>query len=213
MKGTCVLLAMHWPAFREGLGALLRACDGLEVVGVAATADEAMSLARGAPLDVLLIDQHMPGALRAASGIREIHPEVAVIVLVDRLDPDQAARLAAAGATGFPLSEVGWDGFPGALRRLSGRRTSSQRAGDGQAGGPSPRICTPHRPKASDALTAREVDILQHLAEGRTAKQIASALAVTEGTVKTHVRHILQKLGARNRTQAIADALRHGVIR
>jgi NarL family two-component system response regulator LiaR len=215
MKQVRVLLADDLTLIRQGIRALLSVVEDVEIVGEVASADDAVRLARETTPDVILMDQDMPGdTLEATRAIKEATPEVEIIVMTDRLDDVKALHAIEAGATGYILKDIPVANLAAALRAVCNGRAFFH-----------PEITrklmerlahlTKERSRfrlESEGLTARELDVLIELAKGSTDREIAAKFVVAEGTVKTHVRHILRKLGVRNRTQAVAYVLRRGLI-
>jgi two-component system, NarL family, response regulator LiaR len=194
---------------REGLRAFLRLQEGIDVVGEAAGAEEAIRIAAAASPDVVLLDLVMPdgdgiGAIRR---LREVAPGARVLVLTSFADDAQIFAAMAAGAAGYLLKDVD----PGAL--AEGIR-------DVHAGRPALHPSVAARlmrrggspPPAHGDITAREHDVLRLVVEGLPNKQIAQRLGIGEKTVKTHVSRVLAKLGVEDRTQAAVLAIREGLV-
>ena len=213
MKDIHLLLAGHWPLIRQGVRSLLTGFDGLRVVGEAATVEEMVRLAEVLRPEAVLLDMGMPGGLQGTWTIRQRMPEVEIVVMADSLHPATVRLAIAAGATACVLKDVPVSNLVAALQSLCAGRAPTQPQTllallDGLAH-PAPR----HQPwTAGDGLTSRELEILRELANGITDQEIAARLGLAAGTVKTHIHHILHKLGARNRTQAVAWVLREGLI-
>jgi len=214
MKDIHLLLAGHWPLIRQGVRSLLTGFDGLRVVGEAATVEEMVRLAEVLRPEAVLLDMGMPGGLQGTWTIRQRIPEVEIVVMADSLHPATVRLAIAAGATACVLKDVPVSNLVAALQSLcaAGRAPTQPQTLlallDGFAHA-APR----HQPwTAGDGLTSRELEILRELANGITDQEIAARLGLAAGTVKTHIRHILHKLGARNRTQAVAWVLREGLI-
>ncbi|HEU4679280.1 MAG TPA: response regulator transcription factor, partial [Terrimicrobiaceae bacterium] len=167
--------------------------------------------------DVVLMDQDMPeiDGPEATRLIKEALPSVEIIVMTDRLDAVKALEAIEAGATGYVLKDIPAANLLAALRSVcNGRaffhpeitRKLMDRLG---------RLTRDERSRQMEAegLTSRELEILAELTKGSKDKQIATRFTVSEGTVKTHIGHILKKLGCQNRTQAVAYVLRKGLIK
>jgi DNA-binding NarL/FixJ family response regulator len=215
-KRIRVLLADHLKLVREGLHALLSHIADVEVVGEAETADNAVSLARRLQPDLVLMDQDMPGdSLLATRLIREGMPNIEIIIMTDRLSDGRASQAIEAGATGFVVKDIPIASLASAIRAVSNGRAFFHPQINRillERLGRSSRDQRDRRQRDLERLTPRELDILGELARGNTDREIAAKFVLAEGTVKTHIRHILKKLGARNRTQAVAHVLRKGII-
>ena len=216
MKPIRVLLADDLMLIRHGIRALLSNVEDVDIVGEVSTADDAVRLARELVPDVVLMDQDMPGdGLAATRSIKEQLPDIEIIVMTDRLDDVKALQAIDAGATGYILKDIPAANLTAALKAVCNGRAffhpEITRKLMERLVSLSPEQRTRMRLE-SEGLTPRELDILMELAKGSTDREIAAKFVVAEGTVKTHIRHILRKLGARNRTQAVAYVLRKGVI-
>jgi DNA-binding NarL/FixJ family response regulator len=204
-----VLLADDQPLVRAGFRMILRAEPDIDVVGEAGDGAEAVECARRLEPDLVLMDVRMPrlnGMDATRLLLRLPHPPRVLVVTTFDLDRYvyETLRL---GASGFLLKDAPEDQLVAAIRTvvtgvdLLGhdvtRRLIESFAGRGTAG---------HRPSALSALTPREIDVLRLLAGGRSNAEIATALFLSEATVKTHVAHLLAKLGLTSRTQAVVLA-------
>ncbi|MHB8489997.1 MAG: response regulator [Candidatus Dormibacteria bacterium] len=194
---------------REGLRAFLRLQDGIEVVGEAAGAEEAVRVATRSSPDVVLLDLVMPegdgiGAIRR---LLEVSPGVRVLVLTSFADDAQIFAAVAAGAAGYLLKDIDPEALADGIRDVHAGRpalhplvaTRLMRRGRSPS------------PGHSD-LTARERDVLRLVVEGLANKQIAQRLGIGEKTIKTHVSRVLAKLGVADRTQAAVLAIREGLV-
>jgi NarL family two-component system response regulator LiaR len=204
-----VLIADDHAVVRSGLAAFLRAYPDLELVGEAANGRQAIELARAQRPDVILMDLVMPGmdGVEAIGALKAEQPDARILALTSFGDDDLVKRALQAGALGYLLKNVSHAALAEAIRQAhAGRSTLAPEAAAALI-----RAATSPPPPGSD-LTAREREVLALMAAGRSNPEIAESLIVSEATVKTHVSHILSKLGAATRTEAVALALQHGLI-
>ncbi len=196
---------------RSGIRLLLQSSGEFTVVGEGETAADAVGLVRQLRPDVLLLDRGVSGAVSALRAITELAPACDLVVLTNRLTQHEAQEALDAGASAYVCKDVPGDVLLAVLRAM--RTPGSPRPLVASAQRPVVAV-RPRRPPTAQAggLTARELEILAELAAGSTDTEIAAKLHVHEGTVKTHIRNILRKLGVRNRTAAIAHALRERLI-
>ncbi len=202
---TRVLIVDDHPVFRDGLAGLLATVPGVEVAGTAGTAEEALAAITGTAPDVVLMDINLPGAsgVEATRRAARLAPATAVLV-VTMLDDDETVFAAlAAGARGYVLKGASGDEIAAAVRTVA--------AGGAVFGaGVASRLLArpPGRAALSrpDDLTMREREVLDLLAEGASNQQIARSLGISLKTVQNHVSHILDKLQAADRTQAVLRA-------
>jgi DNA-binding NarL/FixJ family response regulator len=213
-----ILIVDDHTVVREGLRAFLALQEGFEIVGEAADGEEAIAQAERLEPDVILMDLVMP-KLDGVSAMRELRRRSAgraprVIVLTSFLDDDRLLPALEAGAAGYLLK----NSQPAELARA----VRAAQAGDAIID-PTAAARLVHalserdRPRASadsglDELTGRERDVLTLIAQGRSNKRIALELGISEKTVKTHVGHVLAKLGVTDRTQAALLAVRQGLL-
>lgn len=216
MDGVRVVIADDLALVRQGIRALLTPLDGVEIVGEGANADDAVSLARSVKPDVVLIDQNITGdGLRATHTIKEDFPHIEVIIMTDRLDEAKALRAIEAGATGYILKDIPVTNLAAALKSVCNGRAFFHPQVTRKLFQRLSSLVQEQRTRTgleAEGLTPRELDVIVEMAKGSTDREIAAKFVVTEGTVKTHIHRILRKLGARNRTQAVAYVLRNGFI-
>ena len=205
-----VLLVDDHGVVREGLRAYLELESDIDVVGEARDGQEAVRRAQELEPDVVLMDLVMPNmdGVEATSRIKQDRPETHIIVLTSFLDDERVLPAIKAGATSYLLKDVAAADLVRAIR--------SARAGQAQLHPEVARrlmqqVTTPRKVDAAAQLTDREREVLKLLAEGRSNKEIARSLVVSERTVKGHVSNILGKLGLQDRTQAALYAVRHGL--
>jgi DNA-binding NarL/FixJ family response regulator len=206
-RPVSVLIADDHRLMREGTGALLEMDDRVEVVGLASGAHEAIRLAEARRPSVVLLDLEMPDVdgIEACAALRERLPETEVLILtVSENEPDLYSALRV-GAAGYLLKDMppaelieavleAGRGEPRVAPRMASRLLADLGSASTHPLG---------------ELSVREREVLDLLAEGLRNREIAERLVVSEATVKTHVRHVLEKLRLRNRAEAAAFAARH----
>jgi DNA-binding NarL/FixJ family response regulator len=194
---------------REGLRAFLRLQEGIEVIGEASGAVEAIRVAATSAPDVILLDLVMPrgdgiGAIRR---LLETAPGGRVLVLTSFADDAQIFAAMAAGAAGYLLKDVDPQALADGIRDVHAGRPAL----DPSVASRLMRADRTPRP-AHARLTPRERDVLRLVVEGLANKQIAQRLGIGEKTIKTHVSRVLGKLGVADRTQAAVLAVREGLV-
>jgi two-component system nitrate/nitrite response regulator NarL len=209
--------------FRRGLVALLGQDPGLQVVGEAGDAAQAMRLACALLPDVILLDNHLPGVtgVDAIRGLREVSPASRVLMLTVSEDAQDLAMALRNGAQGYLLKTIDGDLLAQAIHRaaagepvvspeLMGKLVAAfQSQGAAAVDGaldPALRGKAQAPAQSSTPLSPREEDVLREIARGSSNKEIARALDIAETTVKIHVQHILRKLGLSSRVQAAVYA-------
>jgi NarL family two-component system response regulator LiaR len=194
---------------RVGLRFFLTAYDDLELVGEASNSDEAVDLCRQTRPDVILMDMVMPG-LNGAQTIQRIcgeHPQTRVLVLTSFEQDDMVQQALQAGAIGYLLKNVSAHVLAEAIRAAhAGRSTLAE-----EIAGVVVALTRPSNDLGYN-LTPREREVLALLAAGLSNAQLAERLAISQATVKYHVRSILTKLGAASRTEAVSLAWQHDLI-
>jgi NarL family two-component system response regulator LiaR len=194
---------------REGLALLVSTYDDLEIVGLAADGEEAVARCAQLLPDVIIMDLSMPhmDGPTAIARIRADFPKVHCIALTSFLEEKMIQRALNAGAVGYLLKSVSAEQLSVAIRGAARGEPTL----DASAAQLVIQSITGPPPLGHD-LTPRERDVLALLVDGETNKQIAEALALTHGTVRVYVSNILAKLGASNRTEAVALALQHNLL-
>jgi DNA-binding NarL/FixJ family response regulator len=203
-----VLVADDHQLMREGTAALIGADERIEVVGLARDGREAIALAERRRPDVVLLDLNMPvvGGLEACARLREGDGPEVLMLTVSEEEPDLYAALRV-GAAGYLTKDVPPAELIEAVLavargepRIAPAMASRMLVDLGRP---------PAEPDPLEALSARERDVLGLIAEGLRNREIAERLVISETTVKTHVRHVLEKLRFRNRAEAAAFAAKH----
>ena len=192
------------PLMREGIVAVIQSAADIIVVGEAGNGQQAIEMFRLHRPDVTLMDLQMPimNGIDAIKTIRLEYPTSHFIVLTTYQGDVQALRALKAGATGYLLKNMIWKDLPESIRAVhSGRRRIPPEIAE---------ALVEH--VADDALTEREVEVLRRVATGTANKVIAFELSVSEATVKAHMKNILAKLGANDRTHAVTIAVKRGFL-
>jgi DNA-binding NarL/FixJ family response regulator len=189
---------------REGIAAVLEGQPDMALVGQASNGREAIEGFRQHRPDVTLMDLRMPdmSGIEAITAIRAEFPNARIIVLTTYAGDVQAAGALKAGASGYLLKNLVRKELLETIRAVhAGKRRVP------------PEIATEIAEHiADDALTEREIDVLRRVAAGKSNKVIAAELDISEGTVKTHMKSILPKLDASDRTHAVTIALKRGIL-
>lgn len=199
-----ILTVDDHPILREGIAAIIHGEKDMVVVGEASTGREAIEMFRNKRPDVTLMDLRMPdvNGIDAILSIRRDHPQARIIVLTTYEGDVLARRALKAGASGYILKETIRTELLEAIRAVHlGRRHIPQKIASELA-----------EHYAEDDLSEREVEVLKEVARGTSNKIIASHLSISEATVKAHVKNILLKLGASDRTHAVNIAMTRGFL-
>jgi DNA-binding NarL/FixJ family response regulator len=199
-----VLCVDDHPLLREGIAALIGNQTDMQLVAEASNGREALAQFRQHRPDVTLMDLQMPemSGIDAISAIRGEFPEARIIMLTTHAGDVQISRALKAGARAYLLK--------GSLRKELLETIRAVHAGQKRLSSEVAAEIAEH--VTDDALTPREVDVLRLVAGGNANKEIAAKLSLTEETVKSHVKKILAKLGANDRTHAVAIGLKRGII-
>ncbi len=202
-----VLIADDHPVVRQGLQVLLSVQDDIEVAGEAADGEQAVAMVAELDPDVILLDLKLPGGdgLAVLRQLREAGRRTRALVLTSAVDRNLVARAMQAGAAGFLYKDVDPDALVRALRSVHDGHTL---LGPEAAGTLLNSAAAAPAVRGIGALTGREREVLAQIADGRSNREIARLLRVSEKTVKTHVSSVLAKLGVADRTQAALLAVR-----
>jgi len=203
-KPIRILTVDDHPLLREGIAALVATQSDMKVVGEASNGIEALEMFRKHRPDITLMDLVMPGmkGVDAIIAIRTEFPEARIIVLTTYTGDVQVLRALKAGARGYLLK--------GLMRKELLETVRAVHAGQKCI---PPEVAAQLAEHAGDeALSAREIEVLRLIAGGNANKQIADQLSITEETVKGHVKNILAKLSANDRTHAVTIGLKRGII-
>ncbi len=204
-----VMLVDDHAVVRSGLAAFLLAYDDLELVGEAASGEEAVRLSQQLCPDVVLMDLVMPGmdGATATRAIRERCPQIQVIALTSFKERELVQGALEAGAIGYLLKNVTADELADAIRKAhAGRPTLAPEAAQALI------QATREPPAPGYDLTEREREVLALMVEGLSNPEIAERLVVSPSTVKFHVSNILSKLGVAGRTEAVVLAVQSGLV-
>jgi len=199
-----VLSVDDHPLMREGIAAIVNSRPDMNIVAQAATGAEAVGTYRLHRPDVVLMDLRLPdmSGIDALVRIRAEFADARVIILTTFEGDVEIQRALKAGARGYLLKSSPPDELVQAIRHVHA----------GKKGIPSHVAAHLAEHMSDEDLTEREVEVLRHVAEGNRNRDIAEKLFISEETVKVHLKHIMDKLGASDRTQAVAIAVRRGII-
>jgi DNA-binding NarL/FixJ family response regulator len=192
------------PLLREGIAAIIDNQPDMSMVAQAATGSEAIQMFRQHQPDVTLMDLRLPdiSGIDAVVAIRAEFPEARIIMLTTFEGDVEIQRSLKAGARGYMLKSTPPKDLVEMIRHVH----------VGKKGIPQQIAAHLAEHFSDEALTEREIDVLSHIAGGNRNRDIAERLFISEETVKVHIKHIMEKLGASDRTQAVAIAIRRGII-
>jgi len=199
-----ILVVDDHPVLREGLAAMIESQRDMTLVAEAANGRDAIDSFEAHLPDVTIMDLRLPdmNGIEAITSIRQSHPEARVIVLTTYLGDVQAGRALIAGAHAFLLKATLRTDLLDTIRAVhKGQRRVPPEVASEMA-----------EYAADDSLTPREVEVLEQVASGNSNKMVADRLNISEDTVKAHMRSVLSKLGANDRTHAVTIALRRGFL-
>jgi two-component system NarL family response regulator len=205
-KRECIriLIADDHSVVREGLVSLVKRKSDMSVVAEANNGREAVDRWKEHRPDVTLLDLRMPelDGVGAIKEIREIDPNAHILVLTTFDGDEDIYRAIKAGAKGYLLKDTAREALMESIRRVHAGQTCIP-----------PALAAKLADRVSgEALSAREIEVLQRIAAGKSNKEIGAELFISEGTVKTHVKSIFSKLDVVSRTEAVATATRRGLI-
>jgi two-component system, NarL family, response regulator len=199
-----ILIVDDHPVVCSGLTSMLSVQIGFDVIGSAASGDEALVIVQRDHPDIMLLDLRMPGmdGIGVLNALKKMEQAPRIIVLTNFEKEEDIYRAIRAGAHGYLLKDTSESEMIAAIHTVHGGKRYIPRHIAARL---------TDRMMRSD-LTARELQILELLAQGSTNKQIAGALNISDNTVRHHVNNIMNKLNVSDRTEAVATALRNGVL-
>lgn len=206
-----VLIADDHHVVRRGLLFFLKTQKDIEVIGEASNGQEAVALATELQPDIVLMDLVMPimDGIQATRRIKSVYPHIHILMLTSFSDRDHILPAIEAGAAGYQLKDIEPDDLVLTIRKIIAGENSMH-----------PEVTTQldinhdsmsNLPHSLHPLTRREKDVLAELTKGKSNKEIAASLFVTEKTVKTHISNIFTKLEVQDRTQAALYAVKYGL--
>jgi two-component system NarL family response regulator len=203
-KRIRILIADDHTVVREGLVSLVKRKSDMVVLAEASNGREAVDLWKQHRPDVTLLDLRMPemDGVSAIKEIRELDPNAQIVVLTTYDGDEDIYRAVKAGAKAYLLKDTARDALVDCVRKVNAGETYL----------PAPLAAKLAERVSGDALTAREIEVLQRLAAGKSNKEIGAELFISEGTVKSHVKSVFTKLDVVSRTEAVATATRRGLI-
>jgi DNA-binding NarL/FixJ family response regulator len=212
-----LLIADDHELFRRGLRMVLEDEDDIEIVDEAGDGEVAVDLAREHAPDVVVMDVRMPGlsGIQAARRIKEEEPGTKILVLTISDEEDDLYDAIKAGANGYLLKEISIDEIANAVRSVhSGQSLISPSMASKLLDEFAAMIKKEEQKEEVPAprLTPREMEVLEHVAQGMNNREIAKALFISENTVKNHVRNILEKLHLHSRMEAVVYAVREKLL-
>jgi DNA-binding NarL/FixJ family response regulator len=203
-----ILVTDDHPVVRAGLSGMLSGEPDFEVVGEAQNGKEAVAFVGELKPDVVLMDLRMPemDGVTAIGHIKSDHPDVHILVLTTYESDADILRAIETGATGYLLKDTPREELFGAIRTVAQGQSPL-------APGVAARLMQRVRDPEEEGLSTREIEVLELVAHGTSNKEIAKQLWVSETTVKSHMLHIFDKLSVTDRTAAVTEALKRGIIR
>jgi DNA-binding NarL/FixJ family response regulator len=199
-----ILIVDDHPLLREGIAAVIRSQGDMVLVGEASSGSQALNLCLSLRPDVVLMDLRLPdmNGIDALENILMRLKEARIIILTTFEGDVEEQRALKVGARSYLLKSMPPNEILAAIRLVhAGKKVIPAKVAASLA-----------EFKSDDALSAREVEVLQQVAEGKSNREAGAKLFISEETIKIHMRHIMEKLGASDRTQAVAIAVRRGYL-
>ncbi|HUL57660.1 MAG TPA: response regulator transcription factor [Anaeromyxobacteraceae bacterium] len=214
MSKIRVIIVDDHAILREGVRALLRTQEDIDVVGEAANGEEALEQVKKLDPDVVLMDIAMPGlgGIEATIEMKKLGARARILILSQYEDREYVRRLLKAGVSGYVLKKSAGSELANAVRAVHRgglvldpevARTAMEESNPAAPGGADP----------YESLTDREKQVLKLVAEGRSNKEVAEVLGIGVKTAMSHREHVMEKLGVHNRTELVRFAIKRGVIR
>jgi DNA-binding NarL/FixJ family response regulator len=199
-----ILTVDDHPVLQEGIATVIRNQPDMELIAEAISGEEAIRMFREARPDITLMDLRLPGmnGIDATHSILAEFPGARIIILTTFSGDVEIQRALDAGARAYVLKHMPPSEFLDCIRQVHAGRKKI----------PAEVAAELAEHYSNESLTAREVEVLRHIASGNRNRDIAELLSITEETVKVHIRHIMEKLGASDRTQAVTIGIRRGII-
>jgi DNA-binding NarL/FixJ family response regulator len=204
MTAMRILIVDDHPLFLEGIATVVAHQPDMQLAGRAVTGQQAVEEFKRLRPDVTLMDLRLPdmSGISAVTAIRGEFPDAKVIMLTTFEGDVEIQRALAAGVRAYLLKSAPLEELVEVIRKVhTGRKHLPAQVADNLA-----------QHFSDDSLSEREVEVLRRMAEGDRNRDIGEQLSISEETVKVHIRHIMDKLGAKDRTQAVAIGIRRGVI-
>lgn len=192
----------------EGLKLMLSMTEDIRLVGIVRTGQEAIDCVQAQPVDVVLMDVNLGDGIdgiETTRRLKQVAPETHVLILTMYTDPTTVTQAVKAGANGYLSKGASREAVERAIKDvLAGRAVLDPNVTEGVFGRLGDRD--------PSALNERELEILQSLSHGRSTREVAEQAFLSEETVKTYLKQIFRKLGVRDRTEAVAEAFRRGLV-